>query len=104
MKTNELSNEEQEAIELEKFYYETVKPFYDKRKANIEALVKKFGVDHYFQDQETGLVFKIDVCQGSYVFNKPFELKRTRFEGETKGSLSIKEAEAQGFILTKQGE
>lgn len=75
-----------------------VKRFFDELNRVTEAVAELNGVGTYFQDAE-GTVYKVDKQEGKFVHFEPFCIKRTRREGETKGDLSMKEAEEAGFKL-----
>jgi hypothetical protein len=72
------------------------KDILDNIKRANKALFDIVGAGYYFQD-EYGTVYKTDTCDGKFVYFEPVEIKRTRREGETKGSLSMTEARAAGF-------
>lgn len=81
----------------------------DQKEAIVEQLKKidaelaveatALGVNEIFQNPETGVVYKTIVPAGTYVTFKEIDYVRTRKEGETRGSLSMKEAEAAGFSV-----
>lgn len=52
-----------------------------------------------FQDPADGVVYQVIIPAGTFVEYKALSYIRTKKEGETKGTLSMKEAEAAGFIL-----
>lgn len=95
----EVASLEEDIFMLEKMEQEIIKPFYEEREAKMLRLIELKGVGHYFQNQESGIVLKTDTEKGQFVYNRPFVIKRTRFEGETKGSLSMTEARGQGFVV-----
>lgn len=92
-----LSQSELRIIELEKKKDE-IKAFYEDYKAALEHLVEEHGVDHFFQDAD-GVVYKTTVPDGRFVAFDRFAVQRTRRDGETKGSLSMKEAREAGFVV-----
>lgn len=53
-----------------------------------------------FQDEE-GTVYKFVRPDGTFIKFTDLDYVRTRRNGETKGSLSMKEAEAAGFHVPK---
>jgi len=57
------------------------------------------GVNKYFQDEESGIVYRMIKPTGRYVHYEEWSYLRTKREGETKGTLSIKEAKEQGFVI-----
>lgn len=67
----------------------------------MNELMAQLPVNELFQDSETGLVYKIQPAKGTYVYFNPLEYVRTKKEGEDKGTLSKKEAEEAGFVLSK---
>jgi hypothetical protein len=80
----------------------------DKKKAEIKAYYEDLeqvlavlgsaGLDWYFQSED-GTVYKIVKPVGKFVSFADVDYLRTRREGEAKGSLSIKEAEAAGYSI-----
>ncbi|MBS3914445.1 MAG: hypothetical protein KG003_08095 [Bacteroidetes bacterium] len=68
-------------IDLEYLYKEIVKPFYENQKNVISELIRRKGVDHYFQDEETGAVLKTSPKDGTFVSFFPYQIQRTRFSG-----------------------
>jgi len=74
------------------------KKIFEKYKESIQSLVDEMGVGGNFQDDD-GTVYLIDECEGKFVYFDNFEVKRTRREDETRGSLSIKKAKELGYEL-----
>lgn len=72
------------------------KALLDEVKHANKALFDLMGAGYFFQDEE-GVVYKTDVCDGKFVYFDPVEIKRTRRDGEAKGSLSMTEARNAGF-------
>mgnify|MGYP001128234422 CR=1 FL=1 len=93
-----MTPEQQKIVELEKFKVEVIKPFYDEYEKAIAAIIEKFGTEYYFQD-EAGTVYKTVEPDGTFVKFQRYGINRTRFEGETKGSLSMTEARGKGFVV-----
>lgn len=91
-----LSEEEQKFIALDRWYSEMVKPFFDEYTQAKEKLLEKFGVDHYFQD-DNGIVYKTIIPEGTFVSFQKAGCNRTKRDGETRGTLSVKEAKEKGF-------
>lgn len=87
---------EMESLEIEKA--EVIKPFYENYQNTMEKLIELGGVGHTWQD-ENGVVYKLSECHGKFVRFEPYQIQRTRFEGEAKGSLSMTEAREKGFIV-----
>lgn len=85
----------QKFLELEK-KKEEYKKYIDEFNTTLEQLVKEIGVDAYFQDND-GIVFKTVIPEGKFVYFDKFGYLRTKRSGETRGSLSVKEAEENGF-------
>lgn len=79
------------------------KKFYEEYDETAAALAKLIGLEVYFQDDE-GVVYKTEKPSGTFVAFKDVAVSRTRRarDGEVKGSLSMKEAEAAGFVLPKE--
>ena len=68
----------------------------------LEAVMKELGVDSYHQDPSTGLVYKVIKPAGTFISFREIDYKRTALPGEKGGTvLSKKEAEENGFVLTK---
>lgn len=67
----------------------------------LEELMLEIKPGTMFQDEETGLVYKIEVPSGTFITFKKVDYVRTKKAGETKGSLSKSDAEAAGFVLSK---
>jgi hypothetical protein len=68
--------------------------------AALESLLLELGEGNAFQADD-GTVVKISIPSGTYIEFKKIDYVRTKREGEVKGSLSKKEAEEMGFVLTK---
>lgn len=82
-------------VELER-KKEEVKKYFDELNAATEALVNETGVNSYFQDEQ-GIVYKVVVPEGKFVYFEKFSYVRTRRSHEKRGDLSMKEAELAGF-------
>jgi len=95
-----LSETQRQFVELEK-KKKAIKEYYDQLDAATEALVKEMGLNAYFQDEE-GTVYKTIVPSGTFVSFKQFSVVRTRRSDEKAGDLSMKDAEAAGFVLPKR--
>lgn len=87
----------QAVIEADKKKVEAKKILEDCKTAN-EALATVAGLGYFFQDNE-GTVYKTNVPEGRFVYYERVEIQRTRRDGETKGSLSMKEAREAGFVV-----
>lgn len=82
--------------------HETLKQRYIESCENLEARMKDIGYDQYVQDPVSLIVYKIVKPNGSFVYYKEIDYKRTAKEGERGGTvLSKKEAEEAGFTLKK---
>ncbi len=77
---------------------EEVKKYFDELAAATEAVSKEIGINGYFQDTE-GTVYKIVIPEGRFVAFDKLGYERTRRAGERQGSLSLKEAKEQGFVV-----
>lgn len=68
--------------------------------AELDPLLRTEGEGAMFQDTE-GIVYRISVPTGTFVEFRTIGYDRTRKKGEVKGTLSMKDAEAAGFVLPK---
>lgn len=66
----------------------------------VKALAELVPVGFHFQDDE-GVVYQLAEQDGKFVYFDRHTVKRTRREGETKGSLALKDAEALGYEVKK---
>lgn len=82
-------------------YYEELKEQMDNVRTDINATMTELGLGAFVQDPELLTVYKIVKPQGTYMYYKDIDYVRTALEGERAGSLSKKEAEAEGFALKK---
>lgn len=82
-------------IELDKKKAE-VKLFYEEFDATVKEMVETYGLDAHFQDEE-GTVYLIGTCEWKAIKMTPFEIKRTKREDESKGSLSMVKARELGY-------
>jgi hypothetical protein len=88
-------------VELER-KKEEVKKFFDELAVATEAVVKEIGVNGFFQDEQ-GIVYKVVIPEGKFVYFEKFSYVRTRRPHEKRGDLSMKEAEAAGYKLPNHG-
>lgn len=96
-----MSNDKQaKFLELAKFY-EQLKEKTDEVRTEINAIMTELGYNTTFQDPLTLAVYKIVKPMGTFTYYRDIDYVRTVLEGETKGSLSKKEAESLGYILSK---
>ena len=77
---------------------EDVKKFFEELSLATEAVVQEIGLNKYFQDGD-GIVYKTTVPDGKFVYFEKFSIDRTRRAGEKSGSLSLKEAKENGFVV-----
>jgi len=80
-----------------------MKKYWDDLDEATAAVVKEIGLDKFFQDPNTGLVYKTVTPTGRFVEYKTVGYVRTKKPDEKRGDLSVKEAEAAGFILPEKG-
>ena len=94
-----MDDKQKRFLELSK-KYEKLKLDFKEISKELETVMKEIGVDQYFQDPETSLVYKIIQPAGRFVDYKTIDYKRTAKKDE-RGStvLSKKEAEEKGFIF-----
>src|SRR5687767_4584045 len=85
-------------IELDKRKSTEIKKFYEEFDSVVEQMVETFGVGFHFQDAEH-TVYLIDKMEWKAIKMTPFEVKRTRREGETKGSLSMSAGRELGYVV-----
>jgi hypothetical protein len=64
--------------------------------------MKQMPVGEMFQDSEDGVVYQIIFPSGTYMLYKSIDYLRTRKDGETNGTLSMKAAKEAGFILKEE--
>jgi len=82
-------------VELERKKDE-VKKYFDELNQAVEAVSKEIGINGYFQDDQ-GIVYKPVIPDGKFVYFEKISYVRTRRAHETRGDLSMKEAEGAGF-------
>jgi len=87
-----LSPAQQRLVELDLRKPE-IEKYYEDLESALAQVAREIGVNGYFKAAD-GTVYKITVPDGHYVFYKTYGLVRTKREGETKGTLSAKEADA----------
>ena len=76
---------------------EEVKEYYESLNKATEAVVAEIGVGTYFQDPTDGTVYQVVVPEGRFVTYEKYGFIRTKRDGETRGSLSVKKAEEIGL-------
>jgi hypothetical protein len=82
-------------LDLKKQEY---KVFLEEYTQVVNDLQQEIGIGGHFQDQ-SGTVYQLDECKGKYQYFDKYEVKRTRREGETKGSLSLTKAKELGYDI-----
>lgn len=82
-------------IELDKKKAE-VKKFFDDYEEIVREIESEACIGFNFQDSE-GTVYMLDTMEWKSVRITPFEIKRTRREGEAKGTLSLTKARELGY-------
>jgi hypothetical protein len=81
-----------------------------KKREDLARQIKQVNQDLYntlvqlplgemFQDPDDRVVYQAIVPAGTFVEYKTIDYIRTKRESEQKGSLSMKEAQAAGFVL-----
>ena len=88
-------------VELERKKDE-VKKYFDELNTAVEAVSKEIGINGYFQD-DAGICYKVVIPEGKFVHFEKLSYVRTKRPHETRGDLSMKEAEAAGFKLQNRG-
>lgn len=88
-------------IELAKQYEKQSEALAETREA-LHVVMKELGYDQYAQDPETLIVYKVIKPQGTFMYYRDIDYKRTAKEGERGGTVLAKsEAQEAGFILKK---
>jgi hypothetical protein len=85
-------------VELER-KKEQVKKYFDELNAACLAVSKEVGINGYFQDEQ-GIVYKVVVPEGKFVYFEHISYVRTRRPHEKRGDLSMKEAESVGYKVS----
>lgn len=88
-----VANEKQKTI---------AKKIFEEGGALAKELVELVGFGYMFQDV-SGIVYKTNLPEWKSQKIEHQEIQRTRYEGEAKGSLSMPEARAAGFIVEGEG-
>lgn len=73
------------------------KEFLDMFDAALKDVAAEVGTGGYFQDEESGTVYKIVAPKGQWVEYREVGYVRTRCGDEKQGTLSAKEAKEAGF-------
>jgi hypothetical protein len=87
-------------VELER-KKEDIKKYFDELNQAVEAVSKEIGINGMFQDDQ-GIVYKVVIPEGKFVHFEKISYVRTRRAHETRGDLSMKEAESAGFKLAQR--
>ena len=87
-------------VELER-KKEEVKKYFDELTVACEAVSKEIGINGMFQDDH-GIVYKVVIPDGKFVYFEKISYKRTKRPNEERGDLSMKEAEGAGFKLNNR--
>lgn len=83
----------------------TIEEYYELLDATLAKVAGEVGINGYFKADD-GTVYKIINPEGRFVKFKDIDFVRTKREGETRGTLSVKEAEEaqkQGLIGRQDG-
>lgn len=83
------------ALDLRK---KEIDAYYEELEKALAAVAEEVGIGSYFQSDD-GTVFKIVKPTGTYVSFRDIGYNRTKRDGEERGSLSVKEAQAAGFSV-----
>lgn len=92
---------QQKIVANEKLKAEAKKVF-EESGALAKELVELVGFGYMFQDT-AGIVYKTNLPEWKSQKIEHQEIQRTRYEGESKGSLSMPEARAAGFTVEGEG-
>jgi hypothetical protein len=84
-------------VELER-KKEEVKKYFEELNVATEAVSKEVGINGFFQDDQ-GIVYKVVIPDGKFVYFEKISYVRTRRSHEKRGDLSMKEAEEAGYKL-----
>ena len=87
-------------LELAK-YYEQLKEKVDEVRTELTATMLDLGIGSVLQDPHTLTVYKVVKPTGTFMYYRDVDYVRTALEGERAGTLSKKEAESLGFVLSK---
>ena len=75
-----------------------IEKYYEDLEQAIKDVEAENGINSYFQGSD-GVVYKIVKPTGTFVSYKDLNYVRTKRADEARGSLSAKEATAQGFTV-----
>ena len=93
-----MTDAQKKFVELER-KKEEVKKYFDELNAACVALSKEIGINGMFQDDQ-GVVYKVVIPDGKFVYFEHISYVRTRRPHEKRGDLSMKEAESAGFKIS----
>jgi hypothetical protein len=92
-----MTKDQERFIELAK-QYEKARAEVDALRDDLNAAMLALGYDKYAQDPETGAVYKTVKPNGTFIYYRDIDYKRTALDGERGGTvLSKKEAQEAGF-------
>lgn len=95
-----LSEQQQNFLNLAKEMEAKQKEVNDLRE-KLEASMQELGLGNTFQDPATGVVYRVAVPKGTFMYYRHIDYVRTAIGDERAGTLSKKDAEAAGFVLQK---
>jgi len=95
-----LTDAQRRLIELDAKKPEIDKYYEDLDQA-VKDVVAEIGVNSFFQSDDNA-VFKMVRPVGTFVSYKEFNYNRTKRIGDTRGSLSVKEAVEAGYVVPKE--
>lgn len=92
-----LTDAQQRLIQLD-LRKKEIDSFYEELEKALADVAAEIGVNSYFQASD-GTVFKVVKPTGTFVSFRDLGYNRTKREGEDRGTLSVKEAQAAGFKI-----
>jgi hypothetical protein len=92
-----MTEEQRRLVELDR-KKDDIKRFFDEYAEALAAVVEKHGTGTFFQDDQ-GVVYRVIVPEGRYVYFDKYSVERTRRSDERTGSLSLKKAREAGFVV-----
>lgn len=90
-----LTDAQKRLIELDK-KKEEIKKYYEDLSTTLNELINQHGINAMFMDEE-GIVYKVVEPEGRFINYEKYGYVRTKRDGESRGSLSVKEAKEHGF-------
>jgi hypothetical protein len=91
-KSSNLTDAQVRLVELD-LRKKEIEQYYEDLEKTLADVVAEVGLNGYFEAPD-GTVYKIVKPQGRFVLFKDLDFLRTKREGEERGSLSMKEAQA----------